>query len=95
MLVLLPIFNPPLPSKWQNQPIDVFSPISIGSRVWICTGAIILPGVNIGDGAVIAAGAVVTKDVPPYTVVGGVPAKSIRKRREDLDYCLPKATILH
>ena len=72
-----------------------FKPISIGSRVWICTGAIILPGVNIGDGAVIAAGAVVTKDGPPYTVVGGVPAKSIRKRREDLDYCLPKATILH
>lgn len=72
-----------------------FNPIKIGSRVWICTGAIILPGVTIGDGAVVAAGAVVTKDVAPYTVVGGVPAKMIRKRREDLDYTLPKTQILH
>ena len=72
-----------------------FKPINIGSHVWICTGAIILPGVSIGDGAVVAAGAVVSKDVPPFTVVGGVPAKVIRTRREDLDYVLPKATILH
>lgn len=52
----------------------------IGNDVWIGTGAIVLNGVNIGDGAVVAAGAVVTKDVPPYTIVGGVPAKVIRKR---------------
>lgn len=55
----------------------------IGNDVWIGTGAIILKGVNIGDGAVVAAGAVVTKDVPPYTIVGGVPANVIRKRFSD------------
>ena len=55
-------------------------PIKIGSCVWIATGAILLPGVSIGDGAVIAAGAVVTKDVEPWTVVGGNPAKFIKRR---------------
>ena len=55
-------------------------PITIGSCVWIATGAIVLPGVAIGDGAVVAAGAVVTKDVQPWTVVGGNPAKFIKKR---------------
>ncbi len=55
-------------------------PITIGSCVWIATGAIVLPGVTIGDGAVVAAGAVVTKDVDPWTVVGGNPAKFIKKR---------------
>ena len=55
-------------------------PIKIGSCVWISTGAMVLPGVTIGDGAVIAAGAVVTKDVEPWTVVGGNPAKFIKKR---------------
>lgn len=57
-------------------------PIKVGDKVWIATGAIILPGVSIGEGAVIAAGAVVTKDVPPYTVYGGVPAKLIKKIRD-------------
>lgn len=52
----------------------------IGNDVWIGHGVIVLPGVKIGDGAVLAAGAVVTKDVPPYTIVGGVPAKIIRER---------------
>lgn len=56
--------------------------IEIGNDVWIGTNAIILPGVKIGDGAVIGAGAVVTKDVPPYAIVGGVPAKLIRYRFE-------------
>ena len=55
-------------------------PISIGSCVWIATGATVLPGVTIGDGAVVAAGAVVTKNVEPWTVVGGNPAKFIKKR---------------
>ena len=55
-------------------------PIRIGSACWIATAAIILPGVTIGDGAVVAAGAVVTKDVEPWTVVGGNPAKFIKRR---------------
>lgn len=57
-----------------------FLPIVIEDYAWICTGAIITSGVTIGRGAVVAAGAVVTKDVPPMTVVGGVPAKIIKKR---------------
>lgn len=73
----------------------VFKPVNIGNHVWICTGAIILPGVTIGNGAVIAAGAVVTKDVSPFSVVGGVPAKEISKRKNDLNYELPKARIFH
>lgn len=54
--------------------------IIIGNDVWIGYDAIILSGVTIGDGAIIGARAIVTKDVPPYTIVGGVPAKAIRKR---------------
>lgn len=56
------------------------APITIGNNVWICARAIVLPGVTIGDGAVVAAGAVVTKDVEPWTVVGGNPARVIKKR---------------
>jgi len=58
-------------------------PVVIEDDVWIAARAIILPGVTIGRGAVVAAGAVVTKDVPPYTVVGGVPAKKIKSRLEE------------
>nr|WP_255607225.1 DapH/DapD/GlmU-related protein [Ancylobacter sp. Lp-2] len=54
--------------------------VTIGHDVWIGHGAIVLPGRSIGDGAVVAAGAVVTKDVPPYTIVGGNPARPIRAR---------------
>jgi phosphonate metabolism protein (transferase hexapeptide repeat family) len=54
--------------------------VHIGHDVWIGHGAIVLPGRNIGTGAVIAAGAVVTKDVPAYTIVGGNPARPIRRR---------------
>ena len=60
---------------WDNK-----GDIVIGNDVWIGYEAVILAGVTIGDGAVIGTRAVVTKDVPPYTIVGGVPAKPIRKR---------------
>lgn len=63
---------------WDNR-----GDIVIGSDVWIGFEAVILGGVTVGDGAVIGARAVVTKDVPPYTIVGGVPAKPIRKRFSD------------
>lgn len=53
--------------------------IIIGNNCWLCRGCVILPGVTIGDGAVIAANAVVNKDVPSYTVVGGVPAKILKQ----------------
>ena len=60
---------------WDNKG-DIF----IGNDVWIGYEAVILAGVTVGDGAVIGARAVVTKDVPPYTIVGWIPAKPIRKR---------------
>ena len=58
----------------------ITKPITIMDNVWVATGAMILPGVTIGEGAVVAAGAVVVKDVEPWTVVGGNPAKVIKKR---------------
>ncbi len=65
-------------SAWDNR-----GDIVIGSDVWIGYEAVILSGVTIGDGAIIGTRAVVTKDVPPYTIVGGVPARPIRRRFED------------
>ena len=55
-------------------------PIVIHDRVWIGPGVTILHNVTIGEGAVVAAGAVVTKNIPPFTLVGGIPAKVIAKR---------------
>lgn len=63
---------------WDNR-----GDIVIGNDVWIGYEAVILSGVTIGDGAIIGTRAVVTKDVPPYTIVGGVPAKPIRKRFDE------------
>lgn len=64
--------------------------ISIGNDVWIGANVAILDGVRIGDGAIIAANALVNKDVPAYTIVGGVPAKIIKKRfeQEDIDFLM-------
>ena len=57
------------------------APIVVGKNVWIGACVTVVPGVTIGDGAIIAAGAVVTHDVPPLTVVGGVPARRLREVR--------------
>jgi acetyltransferase-like isoleucine patch superfamily enzyme len=65
-----------------------FLPIVVGDRAWIAEGARVLAGVTIGEGGVVAAGAVVTHDVRPYTVVGGVPARYIRDRSRELRYRL-------
>ncbi|MBC5788079.1 MULTISPECIES: CatB-related O-acetyltransferase [Clostridiaceae] len=62
-------------NSWDNK-----GDIIIGNDVWIGYEAVILSGVTVGDGAIIGTRAVVTKDVPPYTIVGGVPAKPIKKR---------------
>ena len=72
-----------------------FQPIKVGHHCWIGTGAIVLQGVTIGDGAVVAAGAVVTKDIPKYEIWGGVPAKYIRDRSEDLVYEIGSTPLLH
>ena len=69
--------------RYHDKPTRNNPPVFIGNDVWIGHNVIILPGVTIHDGAVCAAGAVVTHDVPPYTIVGGVPAKPIRKRFSD------------
>lgn len=63
---------------WDNK-----GDIVVGNDVWIGYEAVILSGVTIGDGAIIGSRAVVTKDVPPYTIVGGVPARAIRKRFDE------------
>lgn len=57
----------------------VCAPVKIGNKVWIGANSTILPGVTIGDGAIVAAGAVVTRNVEPNTVVGGIPAKVIKR----------------
>ena len=67
-----------IPEAWDNR-----GDIMIGNDVWIGYDAVVLAGVTVGDGAIIAARAVVTKDVPPYTIVGGVPARPIRRRFSD------------
>mgnify|MGYP002523784037 FL=1 len=75
--------------EWGLDPKDISSAwdnkgdIEVGNDVWIGFEAVILSGVKIGDGAIIGARAVVTKDVEPYAIVGGVPAKPIRKRFDD------------
>ena len=72
----------------------VGGPVEIGEYAWICSRSIILPGVKIGKGAVVASGAVVTKDVDPYTIVGGIPAKKIGER-DHLEFTYKPSTNLH
>ena len=82
---LFPIFYEEwgLEGKDIRQAWDNKGDIVIGNDVWIGYQAVILAGVTVGDGAIIGSRAVVTRDVPPYTIVGGVPAKPIRKRFDE------------
>ncbi|MFG1962995.1 CatB-related O-acetyltransferase [Nonomuraea sp. NPDC049028] len=72
--------------EWTERTLDIVTGMPsrgdtvVGNDVWFGYQATVMPGVAIGDGAVIAAGAVVTADVPPYTIVGGNPARTIRHR---------------
>lgn len=70
--------------------LHIYAPITVGSHVFIGIGAIIMPGVTVGDWSIVAAGSVVTKDVPPRTVVGGVPAKQLKTLEEYKDGALAK-----
>ena len=74
----------PLSPKGRRQHLAKAKPIKIGNDVWIGGNVTILPGVNIGNNVVIAAGAVVNKDVPDNCVVGGIPAKKIKDIENDL-----------
>ena len=66
-----------------DQGMEETKPVFIGDDVWIGRRVIIMPGVKIGNGVIIGAGAVVTKDIPDYCVVGGVPAKILKRRKEN------------
>ena len=74
--VVLATLNPAMSPNRRSTMIP--APIHIGKHVWIGSNATVLPGVTIGDGAIVAAGAVVTKDVPKNTIVSGVPARVMR-----------------
>jgi acetyltransferase-like isoleucine patch superfamily enzyme len=74
------IFADALPEGWPFAQNKQVLEVTIGNDVWIGQDVLIKPGIRVGDGAVIAAAAVVTKDVPDYTIVGGVPARPIRAR---------------
>ena len=77
--------NHPMSPKGRRAHLGIMRPVTIGNDVWIGCNCTILPGVTIGNNVVVAAGAVVTKDVPDNSLVGGVPAKVIRTLENDVD----------
>ncbi len=81
---ILTLGHDPQSSEFADKGGDVI----IGDRAWIAYRAIILPGVTIGEGAVVGAGSVVTKNVEAYTIVAGNPARLIKKRNRNLEYSL-------
>lgn len=83
MNVTIATLNHGLPLETRNTTYP--SPVIIGENVWIGSNATILPGVTVGDNSVVAAGAVVTKDVPQNTVVAGVPAKVVKEINNHLE----------
>ena len=82
---LITTVGPPITPKGRREHLGLAQPVTIGDDVWIGGNVTILPGVTIGSNAVVAAGAVVTKDVLDNSVVGGVPAKVIKAIENDLD----------
>jgi len=72
-----------------------FSPITISDNVWVGTRSTILQGVTVGEGAIIAAGSVVTRDVNPFEIVAGVPAAKIGLRPKEIDYLLTNKPLFH
>lgn len=68
------------PGKPMCEQPSISKDITIGNDVWLGSNVVVTAGVTIGDGCVIAAGSVVTKDIPPYTIAGGIPAKPLKKR---------------
>ncbi|MEP3478673.1 MAG: acyltransferase [Fuerstiella sp.] len=84
---ILTLGHDPQSSNFEDSGGDVV----VGDRAWIGYRALVMPGVVIGEGAVVAAGSVVTKNVDPYTIVAGIPAKAIGTRNMELNYTLSYA----
>lgn len=82
---LISTVNHPLTPMGRRRHLGIAKPVRIGDDVWLGGNVTILPGVRIGNNVVVAAGAVVTKDVPDNTLVGGVPARKIRTLENDTE----------
>ena len=82
---LISTVNHPMTPVGRRRHLGIAKPVRIGNDVWLGGNVTILPGVSIGNNVVVAAGAVVTKDVPDNTLVGGVPARKIRTLENDVE----------
>ena len=82
---LITTVNHPLSPLGRRRHLGIAKPVSIGSDVWIGGNVTILPGVSIGNNVIIAAGAVVTKDIPDNCVAGGVPVRLIKTLENDIN----------